>query len=145
MNSTRFPSPRVVACWLIIALTTSTARAAPPDLDFALVQLRSNGALPFTKTLIDHDPALAKKAATDLERVIGLDSGDLLDHEILTRTPITSRLTRIVVALHFEEGPCFMSIDAYQSTQRQLYLRPRFSREITDLLPEEFIHGSRSN
>ena len=145
MNTPHFPRLRSFTALLVLLVSSFTAHGEEPDLKFALDQLSANGSLPFTKKLFDHDLTLAQKAAVDLDRSIGRDLGILLDHEIIARTPITTRLNRFTIALHFENGPLFMSIDAYQSTQRQLYLRPRFSREITDLLPEEFIHGSRSN
>ena len=139
MNTSRFPRLRLLAALLTLLASSIVARGDEPDFKFALDQLSANGSLPFTKKLFAHDLALAQKAASDLDRLISRDLGILLDHEVIARTPITTRLSRVTIALHFENGPLFMSIDAYQSAQRSLYLRPRFSRELADLMPEDWI------
>ncbi len=129
----RLPRFSLLACVLLAALPL---RAVSDHLPYALEQLPGNGPAAFAKILMPRFPEEARRLGSALEGATE-NAGDLLDSEIVVRTRVTSRLTRIVIALHYEQRPVFLRIDRYTNESEELFLNARVLRDLDALIPDD--------
>lgn len=131
----RLPLLRLAGClvtlgaWLVAPLP-----AQDSELGFAVVQLGTNGPQPFARALFESNPTLAQRVATELA-TLTKDAGALLDSDLVARTELTPRLTRLVIALNFQHYPVFVRLDHYRAQDRTHFIAARLTREWDELFP----------
>lgn len=130
--------PRYRLCLLGVLLIAlglpRVAFAQTDELPYAFDQLKANGSLSFAKRILPEDLEAARRLAEKLNKTGGR-AGNLMDWEVVDTRPISSRLTRHIFALHYEDFPIFLRLDIYQSAHDKHYLYPEVSRELEVLLP----------
>ncbi|WP_221032502.1 hypothetical protein [Actomonas aquatica] len=125
---------RILGLLVATLLLPCLAVAQSDVMPYAVEQLKTNGSQSFAKLLPPDDIEESRRLAAALDK-LRFHAGNLMDWEVIDSRPLSTRLTRQIMVLHYEAFPIFLRIDVYDSAHDTLYLSPKLSREIEDLLP----------
>jgi hypothetical protein len=128
--------------FLLLALGVRVGAQTPEaKLTFAFSQLKGNGVATFAGTLYGIDADSAKLLADQLGPLVR-ESGDYFGYQVVTRTPLTKRVERLVIAIYYDKFPVYMRVDLYDTPSGRIYLPASVSRDAAAILPFDVISAA---
>ena len=112
-----------------------------PDIDFAMSQLKTNGAVPFAKAIYLDDADLGNHLGAKLEPQIR-NFGDYLGYEVVSRKYICKRVERVVLVIYFERRPLYLRVDYYETSKMRICLPWIVATDAAEVLPFDIISAS---
>lgn len=129
---------RLLLCFSLLAAPGFAAsEKAAVDLDFAFDQLKANGPGPFARALF-RSQRDEQSLTAQLEPLVR-EAGIFLDFEVLSDRPISRRVNRVIVVLHYETKPLYFRFDRYKGSFETLPQAPRLSDDAKDILPHDIL------